>query len=84
MREKRKNKIKNEGRYVSPVMNAWIYAGLNDDDNTILYLTEGYKKHAHRMDFFTWSFIFTTVSDDPRFQDLIEKMNLELWSVKTI
>ena len=77
----RLDELSRQGKYVSPVLKAWVYSGLNDRDKAILWLTKGYETRAHRMglDIKRYSFLFDPIADDPRFKDLLRKMNLEPW-----
>ena len=77
----RLDELSSQGKYVSPALKAWIYSGLNDKDEAILWLTKGYETRAHRMglDIIDFSFIFEPIADNPRFKELLRKMNLEPW-----
>jgi len=77
----RLDELSRQGKYVSPALKAWIYAGLNDRDNAILWLTKGYEARAHRMGLgiISFKYVFEPIADDPRFKDLLRKMNLEPW-----
>jgi len=77
----RLDELSRQGKYVSPALKAWVYSGLNDRDEAILWLTKGYEARAHRMglDIIWVKFVFEPIADDPRFKDLLRKMNLEPW-----
>jgi len=77
----RLDELSRQGKYVSPALKAWIYSGLKDRDNAILWLTKGYESHAHRMggDLVYRKSVFEPIADDPRFKELLRKMNLEPW-----
>ena len=78
----RLDELSRQGKYVSPALKAWIYSGLNDTDEAILWLTRGYEARAHRMGIDIngyFNFIFEPIRDDSRFKDLLRKMNLEPW-----
>ena len=77
----RLDELSSQGKYVSPALKAWIYSGLNDRDKAILWLTKGYETRAHRMglDIIEHKFVFEPIAGDPRFKDLLRKMNLEPW-----
>ena len=77
----RLDELSRQGKYVSPALKAWIYSGLNDRDKAILWLTKGYEARAHRMGLnIIWvKYVFEPIADDPRFKDLLRKMNLEPW-----
>lgn len=72
------DELAGNGMYVSPVGKAWIYAGLNNKDEAIACLQKGYEEHAFRMglDLIYSSFIFESIADDPRYQELLKKMKL--------
>ena len=77
----RLDELLRQGKYVSPALKAWVYAGLNDKDEAILWLTKGYEARAHRMgiDIYYFKSLFEPIADDPRFKELLRKMNLEPW-----
>ncbi|MCH7755774.1 tetratricopeptide repeat protein [candidate division KSB1 bacterium] len=77
----RLDELMRQGKYVSPALKAWVYSGLNDRDEAILWLTKGYETRAHRMglDIIWVKYVFEPIADDPRFKDLLRKMNLEPW-----
>ncbi len=63
------------GRYVSPVSRSWIYIGLGDKDQAFALLEEGYETHAGWMATLKVDFFYNTIRDDPRFADLLRRMN---------
>ena len=73
------NEIAAQGRYVSPVLRAWVYAGLGDSDTALSWLEKGYETHAHRagLDLKVMDYIFESMREDPRYVALLKKMNLE-------
>lgn len=77
----RLDELARQEKYVSPALKAWVYSGLNDRDKAILWLTKGYESHAHRMgsDLVYRKSVFEPIADDPRFKELLRKMNLEPW-----
>ena len=77
----RLDELSMQGKYVSPALKAWVYSGLNDRDKAILWLTKGYEARAHRMglDIIYFKYVFEPIADDPRFKELLRKMNLEPW-----
>jgi serine/threonine-protein kinase len=76
--------LSEQGGYISPVLKAWIYSGLDDHDNAIYWLIRGYETRAHRMglDLINFSKIFDPIHEDSRFKELLKKMNLEPCEVK--
>jgi len=56
---------------------ARIYAYLGDKDQAIRWLEESYEKHEFFLTFLTVAPAFDPLRDDPRFQDLLRRMNLE-------
>jgi TolB-like protein len=65
-------------QYVSPALKAWIYSGLNDKDKAFAWLTRAYETRAHRMglDIIRFNYVFEPIRDDHRFEELLQKMNL--------
>ncbi len=65
-----------KGRYVSPVNRSCVYIGLDDKDRAFEWLEKGYERRAG---FWMLSlkarFIFDPLRDDPRFGDLLRRMN---------
>jgi len=64
-----------KGRYVSPLSRCWIYIGLGDKDQAFAWLEKGYERRVGWMPFLNTSFFFDPLRDDPRFQDLLRRMN---------
>jgi tetratricopeptide (TPR) repeat protein len=67
-----------QGRYVSPVVRAWIYIGMGDNDEAIALLQQGAEERAHRSgsDMISFARLYKPISDDPRFTALLDGMNL--------
>ena len=63
------------GRYVSPVSRAQIYIGLGEKDRAFELLDKGYKTHASWLTYLKIDFFYDSLRDDPRFQDLLRRMN---------
>jgi TolB-like protein/predicted Zn-dependent protease len=65
-----------KGRYVSPVNRSCVHIGLDDKDQAMAWLEKGYERRAgFWMVFLKAYFIFDPLRDDPRFQDLLRRMN---------
>ncbi|UCC49688.1 MAG: tetratricopeptide repeat protein, partial [Gemmatimonadota bacterium] len=64
------------GRYVSPVTRAYVYAGLDEVDEAIAWLEKGFEERTHWL---IWvgrePFHWGNLASDPRFQDLVRRMN---------
>jgi len=63
--------------YVQAYWFAEIYAHLGDEDQAIRWLEESYEKREFFLTFLSVSPVFDPLRDDPRFQDLLRRMNLE-------
>ncbi|MCW8984820.1 MAG: protein kinase [Thermoanaerobaculales bacterium] len=61
--------------YFSPVFLAQIYALAGDQEKTIEWLEMGYEIQDPNMPYVS-SFTFDLLDDDPRYQDLLRRMNL--------
>ncbi|MBZ5615135.1 MAG: tetratricopeptide repeat protein [Acidobacteriia bacterium] len=62
-------------RYVSPYEFARVYAGLGDKDQVILWLQKAYAEHAVYLVWLKVDPRLDNLRDDPRFQDLVRRMN---------
>jgi serine/threonine protein kinase/formylglycine-generating enzyme required for sulfatase activity/lipoprotein NlpI len=62
--------------YINPMGIATSYAIGGDIDNSLLWLEKAYQEHDPNMIYISVSPIFDKVRDDPRFQDLLRRMNL--------
>ncbi len=62
--------------YVPPTNFALIYAYLGDSDQAMRWLEEGYKEHEFLMIILNVAPEWDPLRDDPRFQDLMRRMNL--------
>jgi TolB-like protein/Tfp pilus assembly protein PilF/predicted Ser/Thr protein kinase len=67
--------------YFSPVFVAQIYALAGDQEKTIEWLETGYEMKDPNMPYVS-SFTFDLLDDDPRYQDLLRRMNLPLGDQK--
>ena len=62
--------------YVSPWCFMWIYAGLGDNDQTLLWLEKCYQGHEHDMVFARVWPMSDSLRSDPRYKDLIRRVGL--------
>jgi hypothetical protein len=67
--------------YISPFIIAVIYGFAGDEENTIYWLEKGYQIKDPMMPYMG-NFVFDLVDDDPRYQDLLRKMNLPVGEMK--
>jgi adenylate cyclase len=74
----RLDELSDEGRYVSPVLKAWIHSGLGEAEEAVAWLREGYEARAHRsgLQMNGFSFVYEPISEDPSFVSLLEEMGL--------
>jgi eukaryotic-like serine/threonine-protein kinase len=63
-------------RYVSPYNIALIYNGLDERDETLAWLEQGYQKRDPRMVFLKVEPKWNNLRADPRFQDLLRRVGL--------
>jgi hypothetical protein len=61
---------------VDPCFEAWIHAGLSDDDAAIAALDRAYDRDANWLVSLKVDPFFTELRPDPRFQDLLRRMHL--------
>jgi tetratricopeptide (TPR) repeat protein len=61
--------------YISPYIIAVIYAFAGDEENTINWLEKGYEIRDPMMPYLGY-YAFDLLDDDPRYQDLLRRMNL--------
>jgi hypothetical protein len=63
-------------RYVSPYMIATVYAGLGDKDKAFEYLENAYQEKSSDLPYFLRADLrIDNLRSDPRFQDLLRRMN---------
>ena len=62
--------------YISPYNFAIIYTGLGDKDRAFEYLNKAYEEHAPVLQHFPSRPMFDPLHSDPRFADLVRRMNL--------
>jgi TolB-like protein/tetratricopeptide (TPR) repeat protein len=63
-------------RYVSPYNSACIYAGLNDKDQAFEWLERAYQERSSFITLLKSETVFDNLQPDPRFKDLLKRMNL--------
>jgi serine/threonine protein kinase/Tfp pilus assembly protein PilF len=63
--------------FVSPTIFSQIYAALGEKDQAFEWLEKAYDEHDGQLLTFTRHPAFDPIRDDPRFQDLLRRMNLE-------
>jgi tetratricopeptide (TPR) repeat protein len=65
-----------DGRYVSAIDIATIYAGLGDADQTVLWLERALEQRAAALGFVAQNPIFDSLHGDPRFVAIIERIGI--------
>ena len=75
---KKLNTISETGRYVSPVIKAWIYCGIGDAEKALTLLEEGYSIRDNRSGsgMKAFDFIYTPLLTEPRFIDLMKNLDI--------
>ena len=63
-------------RYVSPYNIACIYAGLNDKDQAFEWLERAYQERSFEVTLLKVYAVLDNLRPDPRFRDLLRRMNL--------
>jgi hypothetical protein len=53
-----------------------IYAGLGDQDQAFAWLEKAFDERNGELSDITWRPVFDTLHGDPRFKDLLRRMNL--------
>ena len=61
--------------YVAPTNFASVYIGLGDKDEALAWLEKGYQQHDFWITFLKGEPIFDSLRSDPRFQDLVRRVN---------
>jgi tetratricopeptide (TPR) repeat protein len=64
-----------ENMYVSPFQHAIVYAGLGEKEEALRWLEIGFEERDHDMAFLNRWEMFDRLRSDPRFQDLVRRMN---------
>lgn len=65
-------------RYVSPYHMAYVHTGLGDKEGAMDWLERAYQERAGGIFGVKGSFLFTSLRGHPRFNALLQKMNLEI------
>jgi hypothetical protein len=55
---------------------AEIYAAMGDKDKSIYYLEEAYKLHQDFIPWIRYDYNLKILYDDPRFKDIVKRLNL--------
>jgi serine/threonine-protein kinase len=69
-------KERSKQRYVSPYFIAIVYAGLREKDQTFEWLQKAYDDRSFRISYVAVQPEFDNIRSDPRYADLIRKLNL--------
>jgi tetratricopeptide (TPR) repeat protein len=64
----------NSERYVPPAFIALAYTGLGEKDQAMIWLERGYQVRDPRMTFLNVDSQWSEMRDDPRFQELLQRM----------
>ncbi|MDA2934670.1 hypothetical protein MYX82_10060 [Acidobacteria bacterium AH-259-D05] len=64
-------------KYVPETIFAWIYAGLDETDRAFEWLERAYQARVANLPYIKVHSRWDPLRDDPRFQDLLQRMNLE-------
>jgi len=71
------DKLFEQGLYYCPYERALVYIGLDDKDEAFELLEQAYDQRAYCMPWLRADQALDPLRDDPRFQDLLVRMNLE-------
>jgi tetratricopeptide (TPR) repeat protein len=66
----------NRQHLIDPSFIAWAYAGLGDKDEAFKWLEEGYTQHSVEFVSLKVNPGYDSMRDDPRFRDLLRRVNL--------
>src|SRR5437868_14464804 len=69
----------NKGEYVVKIGIAWIYIGLRDKDQAFVWLDKAFAEKSDLMREIKTNPIYDPLRSDPRFTDLLRRMNLLTW-----
>jgi TolB-like protein/Flp pilus assembly protein TadD len=64
-----------KGKYVAPYDTAVVYIGLGDKDQASAWLEKAYQAHSNDMSNLKQDPTFDPLRSDPRFQDILRRMN---------
>jgi tetratricopeptide (TPR) repeat protein len=73
----RQKELAKQQRYISPFNFAVIYTGLGDKDQAFEWLEKCYAEHSQPLEHLKMRPMFDSLRSDPRYTDLIRRMNLE-------
>jgi len=71
------DELASKGRYISPVVRSLVYVGIDDKEHALALLAEAYETRDGWMPNLNVMPAFDPLRDDPRFQNLLLRMNLE-------
>jgi len=66
-----------QGEYISPTGFVQMYAQLGEKDEAFEWLEKAYEERDSQLPFLTVQPLYDPIRDDPRFQDLLLRINLE-------
>ncbi len=69
------DQLHERGLYYCPYERALVYIALGDTDEAFDLLEQAYDERAYCMPFLQAEAAFDPLGDDPRFQDLLRRMN---------
>jgi TolB-like protein/Flp pilus assembly protein TadD/tRNA A-37 threonylcarbamoyl transferase component Bud32 len=69
-------RLRSQGAYIPPTYLARIYVGLGERDEAFAWLEKGYAARDSHMEFLGVEPAFDPLRSDPRFADLLRRMNL--------
>jgi tetratricopeptide (TPR) repeat protein len=69
------DELASRGIYFDPAPKSWIYIALNEKDKAFELLEQGYKMRSMWMCYIKVDPFYDSLRDDPRFQDLLRRMN---------
>jgi tetratricopeptide (TPR) repeat protein len=63
-------------RYVTPAAMAYVYIGLGDNDQAMVWLEKAYQEHSNYLAYLNTNPIVDPLRSDPRFDDLVRRIGL--------